>query len=156
MLQYVIDALKRFNHKHPHKPQDQPYPHVKPNYGAKAQYAADADSTPPLSPADKKIVQEVVGTFLYYARALDATMLPALGSLSTQQGSPTENTMKNVQQFLDYAATHPDTIITYHANDMVLAGHSDASYLSDTKARSRAGGHFFMSSDTADPPYTCS
>ena len=35
---------------------------------------------------------------------------------------------------------------------MVLAGHSDASYLSETKARSRAGGHFFISSDTADPP----
>ena len=84
MLQYVIDALKRFNHKHPHKPQDQPYPHVKPNYGAKAQYAADADSTPPLSPADKKFEQEVVSTFLYYARALDVTMLPALSSLSTQ------------------------------------------------------------------------
>ena len=84
MLQYVTNALKRFNHKCPHKPQDQPYPHVKPNYGAKAQYAADADASPLLSPEDKKFVQEVVGTFLYYARALDVTMLPALGSLSTQ------------------------------------------------------------------------
>ena len=35
---------------------------------------------------------------------------------------------------------------------MVLVGHSDASYLSETKARSRAGGHFFMSNDSADPP----
>ena len=60
--------------------------------------------------------------------------------------------MKKVKQFLDYAATHPDAIITYHASNMVLAGHSDASYLSETKACSRAGGHFFMSSDTADPP----
>ena len=59
--------------------------------------------------------------------------------------------MKNVQQVLDYAAAHPHAIITYHASNMVLAGHSDASYLSETKARSRAGGHFFMSSDTADP-----
>ena len=97
-------------------------------------------------------MQEFVGTFLYYARALDVTELSALGLLSTQQASPTENTMKKVKQFLDYAATHPDAIITYHASDMVLAGHSDASYLSKTKSRSRAGGHFFMSSDTADPP----
>jgi hypothetical protein len=34
---------------------------------------------------------------------------------------------------------------------MVLVVHSDASYLSEPKARSRAGGHFFMSSDTTDP-----
>jgi hypothetical protein len=35
---------------------------------------------------------------------------------------------------------------------MVLAVHSDASYLSEPKARSRAGGHFFLSSDTPIPP----
>ena len=31
---------------------------------------------------------------------------------------------------------------------MKLAAHSDASYLSEPKARSRAGGHFFLSSET--------
>jgi hypothetical protein len=35
---------------------------------------------------------------------------------------------------------------------MVLAGHSNASYLSESKTRSQAGGHFFMSSNTAKPP----
>ena len=35
---------------------------------------------------------------------------------------------------------------------MVLAVHSDASHLSESKARSRAGGHFFISNDSADPP----
>ena len=34
---------------------------------------------------------------------------------------------------------------------MVLAAHSDASYLSEPKARSRAGGHFFLSSGSAVP-----
>ncbi len=34
---------------------------------------------------------------------------------------------------------------------MVLAGHSDASYLSETNAQSRAGGHLFMSNDDAIP-----
>jgi hypothetical protein len=154
MLNYVADAIKRFHHERPRKPQDQPYPHVKPNYGAKKQYAADSDTSPLLNKADKKFVQEVTGTFLYYARAVDATMLTALGSIATQQANPTENTMTKVQQFLDYAATHPDAIVTYRASDMILAGHSDASYLSETKARSRAGGHFFMSNDTPDPQTT--
>jgi hypothetical protein len=59
--------------------------------------------------------------------------------------------MIKMHAFLDYAATHQDAIITYQASDMVLAIHSDASYLSEPKARSQAGGHFFISSDTNDP-----
>jgi hypothetical protein len=78
-------------------------------------------------------------------------MLPALGSFATQQANPMQNTKKLVHQLFDYAATHPDAIITYQASDMVLPGHSDASYLSETNARSRAGGHFFMSNDKAIP-----
>jgi hypothetical protein len=35
---------------------------------------------------------------------------------------------------------------------MVLAVHSNASYLSKPKARNRAGGHFFLSSNTTVPP----
>ena len=34
---------------------------------------------------------------------------------------------------------------------MKLAAHSDASYLSEPKARSRAGGQFFLSSDSSVP-----
>jgi hypothetical protein len=78
-------------------------------------------------------------------------MLPALGSLATQQANPMQNTKKLVHQLLDYAATHPNAIITYQASDMVLADHSNASYLSETNANSRAGGHSFMSNDEAIP-----
>jgi hypothetical protein len=31
---------------------------------------------------------------------------------------------------VDYLATHPDATIRYHASDMILNIHSDASYLS--------------------------
>ncbi len=62
-----------------------------------------------------------------------------------------QNTKKIVHQFLDYATTHPNAIIRYQASDMVLAGHSNASYLLETNARSRAGRHFFMSNDNAIP-----
>ena len=103
MLTYVTAALKRFNHAQPRKPQDQPYPHVKPIYGAKAQYAKDADTSSPLSPADKKFVQEVTGTFLYYVQAVDPIMLAALGTIASQQATPPEQTMQKIKQFLDYA-----------------------------------------------------
>ncbi len=42
--------------------------------------------------------------------------------------------------------THPDAIIRYCASDMILNVHSDASYLSAPKARSQAGGYFFLGS----------
>ena len=45
---------------------------------------------------------------------------------------------------LDYAATHPDTKIRYRVLDMILQIHTDASYLSEPKARSRAAGHYFL------------
>ena len=133
MLDYFPEALARFQHKTPtRKPQHQPYPHTKPTYGATKQYVGDSDEAEPTSKEDKTYIQEVIGTLLYYARCVDASMLTELGSLATQQATPTQNTMMKVKQLLDYAATHPDAIVTYNASDMVLAAHSDASYLSES------------------------
>ena len=151
MPEYCEKARQRFQHEMPKKPQDQPYPHLERTYGAKQQYAEEEDTSPVLNKEQKTFIQEVIGTYLYYARAVDCTMLTALGTLATQQANPTENTMKNVKQFLDYASSHQDAMVTYRASDMVLAVHSDASYLSERKARSRAGGHFFMSEDETFP-----
>ena len=63
---------------------------------------------------------------------------------------PLKKTMERVNTFLDYMATHPDAIIRYYPSDMVLNVHSDASYLTAPKARSRAGGHFFLGSIPKD------
>ena len=49
MLGYVAEALTIICHKHPSKPQDQPYPHIKPNYGSKAHYDEATDDSTPLS-----------------------------------------------------------------------------------------------------------
>eukprot|EP00804_Cyclotella_cryptica_P007134 CCRYP_020036-RA/>CCRYP_020036-RA protein AED:0.40 eAED:0.41 QI:0/0/0/1/0/0/3/0/479 len=83
--------------------------------------------------------------------AVDCTMLRALGSLATQQANPTTTTLDRVYQFLDYALSHPNAGVTYRVSDMILAAHSDASYLSETNARSRAGGHFFLSENDHYP-----
>jgi len=78
-------------------------------------------------------------------------MLTSLSSIASTQAEPTEETMANIKLVLDYGASHQDAILTYQASDMVLVVHSDASYLSKPKARSRAGGHFFVSSDVTNP-----
>jgi hypothetical protein len=101
LFDYVPKALAHFQHRAPSKPQHQPYPHIKPNYGAKAQYTEDTDTSALLPKEDKKFIQEVIGTFLFYVQCIDSTMLAALGSIATQQANPTENTMKKVRQYLD-------------------------------------------------------
>ena len=47
-------------------------------------------------------------------------------------------------------ASNPDAKIRYYASDMVLNVHSDASYLTASRARSRASGHFFLGSIPKD------
>jgi hypothetical protein len=81
---------------------------------------------------------------LYYARAVDPTVLMPLNDIATEQTKATEKTQAATNQMLDYLATHPDTTIRYHASDMILHIHSDASYLSVSNARTRLGGLFFL------------
>ena len=45
---YIARALQRFEHPHPKKPQDNPYKYIAPDYGAKIQYAQEADSSEPV------------------------------------------------------------------------------------------------------------
>jgi hypothetical protein len=46
--------------------------------------------------------------------------------------------------FLNYCATHPCATLRYSASDMILHIYSDALYLTEPEARSRAGGHHFL------------
>ena len=52
--------------------------------------------------------------------------------------------MKKAKQLLNYLATYPNATIRFQASDMIMNIHSDASYLSESDARSRACGHFLM------------
>ena len=117
------------------------------------QYARGEDDSPALEEAGKKFiqVQEVCGVFLFFARAVDGGLLPAISSLASQQANPTEMTMGLGKQFLDFMATQEEAILTYRARDMVLAIHSSASYLSLPKACSQARGHMFMAGKDGIP-----
>ena len=84
-------------------------------------------------------------------------MLVVLVELATKQTVVVaiKQVSEGVTHFLNYAATHPDAHIIYHASDMVLHIDSDASYISVRQARSKVGGHHYLSSasaDTTKPP----
>ena len=157
---YVARALQRFQVTD-HKQMDAPHKHNIPQYGAKVQLT-DLDTSPPLTGDAITRLREVVGVFLYYARAIDNTMLVALGSIAAHQAKGTQATADACVDLLNYAASHPDAVIKYFASDMILHIHTDASYLSESEARSRAGGYFFVSTHPSkvaadcNPPHQCS
>jgi hypothetical protein len=113
MPSYVEKALKWFQHPPPIVLQDQLHQHIKNTYGAKVQHANSPNNSPPLNEAGKKFIQEVTGIFFYLARAVDSAMLTMLSAFASKQVAPTEKTMQKCLQFLDYAASQEDTIITY-------------------------------------------
>ncbi len=78
-------------------------------------------------------------------------MLIALGSSAAAQTEGTQATMEACTQLLNYAATHPNAVLQYTASNMILHIHSDALYLSETKARSCTGGYFYLSNNTENP-----
>ena len=59
--------------------------------------------------------------------------------------------LDEVLWLLNYAASHPDATIRYTASNVVLHIHSNASYFSETKARTRAGGHYLLSDRSLQP-----
>jgi hypothetical protein len=68
----------------------------------------------------------------------------ALGTLASAQTQGTTQTMNAAVQLLNYAATHLDAVVRFHKSGMALYIHSDASYFSEPKARSRVGGYFYL------------
>ena len=149
MLNYVVDDIKRFHHDQSQNPQHQPYPHIKPIYVEKAQYLSDADVYLYSAKQTRNLYRK--------SRALSSTApklltQPWSQNLDLLQHRKKKQHNEKIHHFLDYVATHPDAIVTYQASDMVLAGHSDASYLLNTKAQIRAGGNFFMYKYSDTPP----
>jgi hypothetical protein len=108
----------------------------------------DKKTSPALSDKDVNKLQQLTGTLLYYARAVDPTLIMPINVLASEQSNATEIKADKVIKLLNYCNTYPETKIRYHASDMILHIHSDASYLSENEAKSRAGGFFYMDSDT--------
>jgi hypothetical protein len=140
---YVSNVLSKFQHDAPNHPQHTPSRYVTPVYGAKTQYSTK-DETPSITAQQCLTIQKVTGSVLYYARAVYPTVLMPLNDIAKEQTKATEKTQAATNQMLDYLATHPNATIRYHASDMILHIHSDASYLSVSNARSRLGGLFFL------------
>jgi hypothetical protein len=142
----------RIHHKYqrpaPACPEHAPHMWNPPIHGAKTQFVNETTPIPALLDKDVNKLQQLTGTLLYYARAVDPTLIMQINVLASEQSNATEVTADKVIELLNYCNTHPETKIRYHAADMILHIHSDASYLSENEAKIRAGGFFYMGNTT--------
>ncbi len=127
---------------------------MQPKYGAKQQLFAEYDKSELVGDEEKTQIQKITGIFLWYGCRVDGTILTPLSAIAAKQSKPTVNTTQRGQQIMDYLTTQEPVVLTYCKSHMVLAVHSDASYLNEEEARSRDGGHHFLSEDIPFPPTT--
>jgi hypothetical protein len=97
---HVSNVLRKFQHDAPNHPQHTPSRYVTPVYGAKTQYSTK-DETPPLTAQQCIKIQKVTGSVLYYARAVDPTVLMPLNDIATEHTKATEKTQAATNQLLD-------------------------------------------------------
>jgi hypothetical protein len=142
MEQYVQRALARFDATHL-PGADSPCVYIPPKYGAPQQFT-EVDTSPGVSEDRISRIRSIVGVFQWYARGVDPTILPALSVIASRQSTATEHVEELVLRLLNYLVRYPNAKIVYHASDMILCAHSDASYLCESMARSRAGGVIFF------------
>jgi hypothetical protein len=133
---YINNILQKYKHQMPAKPQHCLYAPAPKQYGAKAQAHLPINVSPTLSPDKIKEIQQVISSILYYACAIDITVLMALSLIAIKQSKGTEKAKQ--------LATYPTAKIQFHSSDMVMNVHLDALYLLEADACSRACGHFFM------------
>jgi hypothetical protein len=143
MPNYISKALLKYQHPALSKPQHAPYKAAQILFWARVQTVM-AYTTAPLSNKQIKCVQDIVSTLLYYGRAVDPTILPAISTIASRQAQSTETMADACHQLLDYATTHPNAGICYLASNMILAIHTDASYLSEHNVCSWASAHFYL------------
>ncbi len=82
---YAIKNLTRYHHPPPLKPQNCPYTPNPIVYGKDNQAPTPGDTSPLLDATGKRCIQQIVGSFLYYARAVDPTILMALSAIAAQR-----------------------------------------------------------------------
>ena len=87
---YVQKMLVIFKHEPPPRNQYSSYQPQPTKYGKNEDDTIPVNDLPLLDEKRKKVGQQVIGTCLYYTRAVDCTILPAISSIASTQAKATE------------------------------------------------------------------
>jgi hypothetical protein len=89
---YVEKSLDRFQHRALGRPQRSPHVLHKPQYGTHPQMTPTPDDTAILPQPQLTRIEEIIGTLLFYGRAIERTILVALGNIASKQTKGTQAT----------------------------------------------------------------
>jgi hypothetical protein len=133
MPEYVTKMLQRFRPQYllsGHRAAKTPGRYIPPSYTSTPQVVF-VDTTEKLNPTlFITELQAIIGTLLYYARAVDPTLLTIANELASQQIQQTQRVLKAANRVLSYCSTNHHNALIYHACDMTLLhAFADASYL---------------------------
>jgi hypothetical protein len=139
---YIKKVLQKYKHRVPSKPQHCPYSPSPNQYGTKAQEPHPVKISPKLSPEESKEMQSVIGSILYYACAVNITVLMALSSIAIKQTKGTTSTMERPNNSLIIWQQKPDATTWFRVSDMIINVHLDALYLSAERPTAEHAGIF--------------
>lgn len=125
------------------KTETAPYKYSRPVYTGKQAPLSEDDS----SPLSTQLVTELrskIGALNWGAACVNYDTSLAVSKVGSKQANPTKALLREVNHILRYLAGHPSTVLQYHPSDMTLHTVSDASFCSETKGRSRAGGVLYL------------
>jgi hypothetical protein len=144
---YVTKMLQRFRPQYllpGHRTAKTPGRYIPPSYTSTPQVVF-VDTTDKLNTTLITELQAIIDTLLYYARAVDPTLLLTIANeLASQQAQPTQRVLKAANRVLSYSSANHHNALIHHACDMALHTFADASYLCRSHARSVAGAIFFL------------
>jgi hypothetical protein len=86
---YIKAALHKYQHPAPSRPEHAPHTWNPPIYGAKTQFVNEIITSPALSDKEVNKLQQLTGTLLYYARAVDPTLIMPINVLDSEQSNAT-------------------------------------------------------------------
>jgi hypothetical protein len=109
---YIKKQLLKYEHIM-RQVQHCPYAPEPKRYGINAQPPLPQDNTRKLNNKEIEKIQKIVGSILYYARAVDMMVLMALSTIASEQTKDTERTLEKTYQVLNYLATHPDAKVRF-------------------------------------------
>ena len=80
---YIKTMLHKFQHPAPALPEHAPHPWNTPVYGAKTQFIETQEERPLRLPQKITRIQQLVGTLIYYSRAVDPNLVMPVNVLSS-------------------------------------------------------------------------
>ena len=83
MSGYILKQLQKYKHDCPKRSQHCPYSPLPNLCGSEAQRPLPPNKSPPLSKDYIKHKQQIIAGILYYARAVDLTVLMALSTIAS-------------------------------------------------------------------------